>query len=279
MTADLSQIKQRGARFWDSNPCGGFWTTYREFMDWIRQTEPYFFDILDSYDWRGQKVIEVGCGQGTTLNYLPQHEVEMTGLDMSFQSIQAAQAGALELDQLDMVQLLQADAEYLPFANEIFDAVISCGVLHHTSDTAGGIRNIHRILKPGGTAVVMLYHSGNPKWWATNLFRTYSRLVDYFFQRSGVLAESLRSHHQANSTSGTALLELYGVPILKAFSNKQTEEMFSGFSEIKISNHQPGFRRLVDVIPVLSRFSKVLAWLDQRTINKWGFYQVIEARK
>lgn len=273
------QLKKNGAKFWDSNPCGGNWTTYREFMDWIRKTEPYIFDILDNYDWRGKKVVEVGSGQGTTCNYLPQHGIEMIGLDMSYQSIQAANTGAIELGHQKMVSLLQSDAEHLPFADEVFDAVISCGVLHHTEDTAGGIQNIHRILKPSGMAIVMLYHSGNPKWWATNLLRCYSNLVDFLFRRSGVLAESLRSHQQANSASGTALLELYGVPILKAFSNKQTQEMFSGFSDIKISNHQPGYRRLADVIPVLSRFSKVLAWIDQRTINKWGFYQVIEARK
>jgi SAM-dependent methyltransferase len=279
MTVDTSQIKRRGAGFWDANPCGGKWTTYREFMDWIRCTEPYFFEILDRYDWHGQKVVEIGCGQGTTLNYLPPRGVEMIGLDMSFRSIQTARAGSLELEQLDKVHLLQADAERLPFADGIFDVVISGGVLHHTADTAGGVRNIYRLLKPGGTAIVRLYRSENPKWWLTRLLRGISHLVDFINRRPVILAEWLRTHQQTNSASGTALLELFGVPILKAFSNRQAQAMFADFSDVRISNHQPGFRRLADILPALRRLETAFAWLDSRTRRIWGFYQVIEARK
>src|SRR4030095_6525739 len=44
------------------------------------------------------------------------------------------------------------------YAEETFDLVYSHCVLHHTPDTAGAIREIHRVLRPGGRAVVMLYH-------------------------------------------------------------------------------------------------------------------------
>ena len=271
--------KHEGAEFWDQNPCGGVWPTYREFMTWIQNTEPYVFSVLKNINWNGKRVVEVGCGQGTTLNFLPQFGAEIFGLDMSHQSILSAQFGASELGQTDRTRFLQADAERLPLQSGSFDIAISIGVLHHTADTAEGVREIHRLLKPGGLAVVMLYRSGNPKWWMTRLLRAYSKLVDLVNSRSYVLANRIRTRQSSGAAEGTALLELFGVPILKAFSNSQSRKLFSDFGEIRIRNYQPGFLRLADILPALSPLKKLLASLDRQTENSWGFYQVIEARK
>jgi len=275
----LEAIKQEGSEFWDQNPCGGLWPSYLEFMAWIQNTEPYIFNILKRIDWVGKCVVEVGCGQGTTANYLPQYGAQVYGLDMSFESIQSARFGARELGHMNRTRFLQADAERLPLPGGFFDLALSIGVLHHTVDTARGVREIHRLLKPGGTAIVMLYRSRNPKWWLTQMLRAYSRLVDRITGQPATLANRIRTRQSAGNAAGTALLELFGVPILKAFSNAESKRLFSDFSEIKISNYQPGFRRLVDILPVLRLFAKLLLWLDQRTENMWGFYQVIEARK
>jgi hypothetical protein len=94
-----------------------------------------------------------------------------------------------------------------------------------------------------------------------------------------VLAERLRSGSQEDQPVGTALLELFGVPVMKAFSNKQSQRMFEAFREVKISNYQPGFLRLVDVISFLQTFEAGLSWIDEKTQRVWGFYQVIEATK
>lgn len=273
-----NDLKNAGAEFWNANPCGGSWQNYGLFVDWIRRTEPYIFDILDGYSWKGKRVLEVGCGQGTTLNYLPPFGAYMLGLDMSYQSLQQTATGARELGHRASVAVMQSDAESLPVAEGCFDAVLSIGVLHHTSDTHGGVREIWRALKPGGLAVVMLYRSGNPKWWLTRLMRTSGAIIDRIMGRPFVI-ETIRKRRRVDSPGGTALLELFGVPILKAFSNRQAREMFSDFSEVRISNHQPGFRRLPDILPFLRRFASLFDRLDQVMCNLWGFYQVVEARK
>src|SRR5207253_10292090 len=54
-----------------------------------------------------------------------------------------------------------ADAESLDFADESFDLVYSHGVLHHTPDIAAAVSEIHRVLKPRGQAIIMLYHRGS----------------------------------------------------------------------------------------------------------------------
>ena len=113
----------------------------------------------------------------------------------------------------------------------------------------------------------------------TNLLRGYSWLTDKITGEKYTLANRLRARQQAGDPSGTALLELFGVPILKAFSNRQSRKMFSAFSNVKITNYSPGFHRLIDVLPFLRMFDPILAWLDQAGQNAWGFYQVIEAKK
>jgi SAM-dependent methyltransferase len=271
--------KSQGAGFWNANPCGGQWPSYREFLDWYRKTEPYIYQILDRHDWQGVVVLEVGCGQGAILNYLPEKGARVHGIDMSAGSLRQAKAGAEELGHADRITLSLADAEYLPFADAAFERIVSVGVLHHTPDTAAGIREIYRVLAPGGVAIVMLYRSGNPKWWATALLRWLSRLVDRLAGRSDVVAQRLRQDTEAGAVQGTALLELFGVPVLRAFSNDECRRMFERFSEVRISNHQAGFERMCDILAWLRPFRRPLVWIDRYSRNVWGFYQVIEARK
>jgi SAM-dependent methyltransferase len=274
-----SDIKEQGTEFWNHNPCGGSWKNYQEFTDYIQRTEPYIFRILDRYDWQGKQVLEVGCGQGATLNYLPKRGAFMYGIDMSADSLAQARVGASELGHLDHIKLSIGDAENLFFSDASFDVVICGGVLHHTEDTLSGVKEIYRVLKPGGVAIVMLYRSGNPKWWATKLLRRGSSMIDWVSGKNFFIAESLRRRKEEGSLQGTALLELFGVPILKAFSNEESRKMFEDYSRVHITNYQPGFERNCDIIRALKPFRNFFHRIDVAMQDRWGFYQVIEACK
>jgi SAM-dependent methyltransferase len=76
----------------------------------------------------------------------------------------------------------QENSEMLGFADESFDIVYSFGVLHHTPHPAQAIREVHRVLKPGGVARVMLYHRHS--------FNYYVRILG--FMRARALLEVLR---------------------------------------------------------------------------------------
>jgi SAM-dependent methyltransferase len=270
--------KAAGREFWNSNPCGGKWGSYREFLDWYRTVEPYAFETLARHSWAGRRVLEVGCGQGTLINHLSQFGAEVVGLDMSEASLRRAAEGVRELGN-HSVRLLQADAEKLPFGEGSFDAVVSFGVLHHTPDTDGAVQEVRRVLKPGGTATVMLYRTGNPKWLATRTLRWWGRARDRRSRSGERLADRSRRNHGMNDARGTALLELFGVPTLKAYSNREARAMFRGFSHVEIRNLQPGFRRVADIVPGLRMAEPLLSWIDRNFAHQWGFYQVIEARR
>jgi SAM-dependent methyltransferase len=276
---DSAYLKTAGQSFWDANPCGGSWNRYMDFLSWAQRTEPYAFEITGQYNWTGKRVLDVGCGQGTLINYLPGFGATVFGVDMSVSSLRRAAVGANELGFCNLVSIAAADAESLPFPDACFDAVLCFGVLHHTPDTHGGVKELWRVLKPSGVAIVMLYRSGNPKWWMTRLIRSFSCLMDRIKGKDQLIADRLRGRHGVDEVRGTALLELFGVPILKAFSNRQACKIFNKFSKVEITNHQPGFRRLADLVQGLRPMEKLLKKFDQRVKNLWGFYQVIQAIK
>jgi len=265
--------------FWDANPCGGDYRSYSDYMAWIQATEPYAFEIVNGISWIEKRVLDVGCGQGTMVNYLPRFGANLFGLDLSPVSLSRAAEGSKELGYSDSVHLSVGNAECLPFPNDCFDTVLSLGVLHHTENTAEGVREIYRVLTPGGLALVMFYRTGNPKWWMTRLIRTVSNLVDTIVAEPYYIANRLRPRHVRDDARGTALLELFGCPILKAFSNRQVKEMFGIFQRVSISNYQPGFRRLADIVPMLRSVESLLARIDRRSTQVWGFYQVVQAWK
>ena len=114
------------------------------------------------------------------------------------------------------------------FADESFDVAYSNGVLHHTPDTAGAVREIHRVLKPGGQARVMLYHRGSWAYWSQVVLR-YGILRGEFLR--GTSANDIMSRYVEFNAGG-------GRPLVKAYSRREARSLFSNFSRVEITIEQ-----------------------------------------
>jgi ubiquinone/menaquinone biosynthesis C-methylase UbiE len=128
--------------------------------------------ILDSISWRGNaQVLDVGCGHGLMLIGAAKRLAtgRAIGIDIWQQEDQASNSAAATLENArregvaDRVQLKDADARALPFADNSFDVIVSSFAIHNIYDSAGrekAIREIHRVLKPGGQlAIADIRHS------------------------------------------------------------------------------------------------------------------------
>lgn len=103
----------------------------------------------------GKRVLEVGCGAGHSSIIFALQGAQVVGSDLTASAVAMTQQ-KFRLLGLDAMAV-QADAEYLPFADESFDVVFSSGVLHHTPNIEQAVGHLHRVLKPGGHVIVMLY--------------------------------------------------------------------------------------------------------------------------
>src|SRR5438094_3579301 len=171
--------KERAREQWTGDPAGAIYGREhefgtREFFDAVeqhryREYAPWMPRAMGFDQFAGERLLEVGCGMGTDLLQFARGGAEVTGVDLTPRSIQISR------QHLDVYgargDFAISDGENLPFAGESFDVVYSNGVLHHTPDTVGAVREVHRVLRPGGQARVMLYHRGSVHYWGQIIFR------------------------------------------------------------------------------------------------------------
>jgi len=125
----------------------------------------------------GNLVLDVCTGTaGVALEIADHHDGRIIGLDVSHSMLQAG-LSAIEKRNLDgKIQLTQGRAEHLPFPDETFDAVVFTYLLRYVQDADATIRELSRVLKPGGELLSLEF--GIPKaLWVRALWEIYNRVV------------------------------------------------------------------------------------------------------
>lgn len=142
----------------------------RRFLDAVRHYLPWEdapFDSLIPYsDLRKLDVLEIGVGQGTHAQLIAPHAKSFTGIDLT-EAARASTQRRFELAGIDG-RILQLDAESMSFPDRSFDFIWSWGVIHHSSNTERVLREMHRVLRTGGQATVMVYHRSFLQYYVVN---------------------------------------------------------------------------------------------------------------
>jgi SAM-dependent methyltransferase len=111
--------------------------------------------LLDKYLFSGEKVLDLGCGNGRYFEYLKEKNVDYFGVDNSDKLIELAK------NRYPGVNFQIADAFNLPFSDNFFDKIVSIAVLHHIPSEELRIKflkELKRVLKPGGILILTVWN-------------------------------------------------------------------------------------------------------------------------
>lgn len=220
---------ERGSADYFAEIANQRYRSHRHLLPWIRSMRP------------GRSVLEVGCGIGLDTHTMAQHGLAVTAVDLTEVAIQTIRA-RFASDGLEG-RFEVADACELPFPDGSFDYVYSFGVLHHVADTQAAIDEAFRVLKPGGEALVMLYHR-------RSLNEIVHRLTQIPFEEKREVC-----------------------PVVRRYSRTEALAMFSRFEQAACHLdyvYGEGYGKVFKLTP---------RWLHQ-LMSRWvGWHIMIRARK
>jgi 2-polyprenyl-3-methyl-5-hydroxy-6-metoxy-1,4-benzoquinol methylase len=201
-TAGNPQPVESVREFWNTEACGShfvrnfaddrdFFSRYRQFR---YSTEWHIPEFAAFADAAGRQVLEIGCGNGADGAMFALHGARYTGVDLTAEAVDKTRRH-FSAEGLDGA-FRQENCEQLSFADNTFDVVYSFGVLHHTPAPEQAFREVHRVLKPGGEARLMLYHRHS--------FNYYVRILGYMRARAvlEVVRRAGRWQHDRQRNAG-----------------------------------------------------------------------------
>lgn len=250
-------INKEVKSYWEEEACGtspdlikntNIYTKawFEEVENYRYSVEPFIHSIAQFSRHGGKKVLEIGVGAGSDHLNWARSGADLFGVDLTEKGIETTKK-RLKLYDLNS-NLQRIDAENLPFKDNYFDIVYSWGVIHHSEDTEQVIKEISRILKPGGKFLGMIYHR-------RSLHAFYLWIKNALLKCKPWRSFNYVIYHYNESIAS------------KAYTFKETKSLFSEFKSCKITP----FLTLSDL-----RFFKSL---ENIFPSRFGFYLGLEVIK
>ena len=147
---------------------------FEEIEDYRFEKLHYLPKLVDFGGYPGQSVLDVGCGVGNDLSRFARGGAQVTGIDLAPHSIELAKRNFQQRGLTG--EFLVMDGERMALPDDHFDLVYCHTVLHFTPQPGRMISEIHRVLKPGKTAILMTV---NRRSWLTVMHRIAKVKIDH----------------------------------------------------------------------------------------------------
>ncbi|TAK53551.1 MAG: class I SAM-dependent methyltransferase [Gammaproteobacteria bacterium] len=269
----MTELKDTVRSFWEQTSCGEIYAAGGDAQQCFEAQararyamEPFIFPFAQFPQGLNKDVLEIGVGMGADhVEWARCGPRSLAGIDLTDRAVKFTQARLSQFGLHSDVRV--ADAEHLPFPSSSFDIVYSWGVLHHTPDTSRAINEVWRVLRPGGSARVMIYH--HPSLVGYMLWVRYALGAG----RPSTSIREVYSHHLES-------------PGTQAFSVLDALRLFGRFSKItasiQLSNGdllegEAGQRHKGHVLSAARLIRP--RWLIRRAGRRLGLFLLIDAVK
>jgi len=173
MNTTINEVKG----FWNANPCQSDLSSEQDRRSYFQdiskrryQGREWHVPVVAAFtSFAGKDVLEVGCGIATDGMEFARNGARYVGVDLTPNSIELAQERFRLFGIPGKFQVANAE-ERLPFPDNSFDHVYSFGVIHHSPTPEKIVREIRRVLRPGGTMTVMLYNRNSINYYLEIMF-------------------------------------------------------------------------------------------------------------
>jgi 2-polyprenyl-3-methyl-5-hydroxy-6-metoxy-1,4-benzoquinol methylase len=236
MRNEYADIDKANTEFW--NELCGSWLakklgikdhsieSLRRFDQAYLDYYPYLLGHVRPERMSGKKVLEIGLGYGTLGQKITESGADYTGLDIAEGPVNMMNH-RLQMQEL-MGKAIQGSMLDCPLESESVDYIVSIGCFHHTGYVQRCINETHRILKPGGTAVLMMYNRFSYRQWKSWPVKTFLALLrDTGLYGGKIKVNEAQRKGYDKSDSGT------GAPETEFLSINELRKMLSQFSKIE----------------------------------------------
>ncbi len=285
-------------KFWNENPVGSNFVDYHadkkfyeEYDAFRYRTEGHILGELDQIDFKNKKVLEIGLGQGSDSMQIIQRGAVYYGIDLTDESVKRLKE-RFALYELPYQAVTKANAQTIPYEDKFFDVVYSHGVLHHSPEIEKIVDEIHRVLKPGGLAVVMLYHKKSFNYYISiGLLRrtglavllAFPFLAGIVSKLTGESVERINGHRHNFKETGWKYFTMSEFLhkstdgpdniFSSVWSEKSSSRLFQRFKNLKFKVHFLNERHLLGLQKVLPKNIK------ENIARKYGWHLWIFAEK
>lgn len=149
--------------------------------EFFEEIEAYRFEklhylprVVNFTGYAGKRALDVGCGVGNDLSRFRRGGANVVGIDLAPHSIELARTNFAQRGLTGEFHVM--NGEQMTFADGAFDLVYCHTVLHFTPEPARMVREIHRVLRPGGQAILMTV---NRRSWLNVMHRLLKVEIDH----------------------------------------------------------------------------------------------------
>jgi SAM-dependent methyltransferase len=152
-------------------------------------------------------VLDVGCGGGRTVSKLAAMATQgrVYGVDFSTDSVAVASKTNTQWIDMGRVEIQEGSVSALPFSENMFDVVTAVETHFWWPDLPADVREVLRVLKPGGTLVIIaeIYRGANTKT---------ARAAERFLPLSGMKLLSVNEHRELFANAGYSDVQIIEEP-------------------------------------------------------------------